>query len=187
MKLERQNYSELRTWKSYAAKPSKKEQVMALILDDVKDAFPSEIMGWFLSFEDKAPREYIFDCEGKTLIELEGLSHAEVTGIELRATNPIRFSLKANTCVLNEYREKLEELNPHVYGKKDVEAHFWAPDIDDIFHDYQEELEEALEEAFEPFFKESFPLWDSYHAAKKSYQTLQSYFDHPSVSRIPKL
>ena len=150
-------------------------------------------MGWFLSFEDKAPREYIFDCESKTLIELEGLNSHEVAAIELKASNPIRFSLKPNTCVLNNYWEKFEEINNlcgkqiDTYGEKEIAAHFWAPDIDDIFHDYQGELEDALEEALGSFFKESFPLWDSYHAAKQSYQTLQTYFDHPSVSRIPKL
>ena len=121
----------------------REEKIKALILDDVLSAFPTEIMRWWLVERSDAPRYFIFDPEEKFLIDVTDLSSEELVAVKLKMPKQISFRLKQNESILSEFTEYQD--------CKD----FWKKDLDDIFHENQEEFEDALGVALDPFFKES--------------------------------
>tara|TARA_R100000656_G_scaffold124922_1_gene104382 strand:+ start:4730 stop:5212 length:483 start_codon:yes stop_codon:yes gene_type:complete len=141
------------------------EKVKALILDDVKDAFPKEIMQWWISENADDTRDYLFDVEEKFLIDITEISPSEVCSIKLTMPKRIPFRLKQDAGILDDLSLEL--------GKYDL---FWEQGLDDIFHKYQEDFEEALELALDPFFEESFKLWEIYDQAKEAHDALDPYF-----------
>ena len=151
------------------------KKIQALILDDVLDALPTEIMRWFIAFEEKESKDFIFDCDSKILIPLEGLSFAEVASINLKTTSRIQFSLKANLSILDDFEEKYDEINGGSATREEIDEHFWSCDLDDIFHDYQEVLEAALDDALQPFFSEAIPLREVFYDAREAYLAFQPY------------
>ena len=121
----------------------REEKIKALILDDVLSAFPTEIMKWWLVERSGAPKDFIFDPKEKFLIDITDLSPQEVVSVKLKMPKQIPFRLEQNESILSEFTEYQDW--------KD----FWKKDLDDIFHENQEEFEDALDVALDPFFKES--------------------------------
>jgi hypothetical protein len=161
---------------------SLKEKIKIAVLSDVLDAFPDEIMNWWIDYEEKKPKTFIFDPSTKILIDCEDLSLKEASSIE--HDRKIKFILEPNFEILENYWDAclsrgnrgLVSCQIDQIDLKEVKEMFWSTDVDEIFCEHQGDFEDAIELALEPFFEENAKLLEVYADARDAYVTLKPYF-----------
>ena len=137
-----------------------KERSKLEILESVRDAFPDEIVRWWISdmcATKLVKREFLFCVESKKLTDITKISRKSRWMLEKHST--FSFRLKQENEILDDYAEILgEEDADKVFDK------FWAHGIEDIFSDYQQSFEDALEISLEKplhdFIEKAFCILD---------------------------
>jgi hypothetical protein len=153
---------------------SLKEKIKIAVLSDVLDAFPDEIMNWWIDYEEKKPKTFIFDPSTKILIDCEDLGLKEASSIE--HDRKIKFILEPNFEILEKFWLNYEAVIKNQIDLKEAKERFWSTDVDEIFCEHQGDFEDAIELALEPFFEENAKLLEVYADARDAYVTLKPYF-----------
>jgi hypothetical protein len=137
-----------------------KERTKVEIIESVRDAFPDEIVRWWISdmcATKLAKREFLFCVESKKLTDITKISKKSRWMLEKHST--FSFRLKQENEILDDYASMLGEEDVDKVAEK-----FWAYGVEDIFTDYQEDFENVLDVALEKplhdFVEKAFCLLD---------------------------
>lgn len=161
---------------------SLKEKIKSAVLNDVLDVIPDDVMKWWIDYEEKKVKTFIFDPSTKELTDCENWSFKEISSID--HDRKIKFYLEPNFEIMENYWDAclsrgnrgLVSCQIDQIDLKEVKEMFWAQDFDDIYSDYQYDLEDAIELALEPFFEKNAKLLEVYADARDAYVTLKPYF-----------
>ena len=137
-----------------------KERTKVEVIESVLDAFPDEIVKWWIS--DKCgtkldKKEFLFCVATKKLTDITDINKKSRWLLEKHST--FSFRLSQENQILDDYASMLGEEDADKLAEK-----FWAYGVEDIFTDYQEDFENALDVSLEKplhdFVEKAFCLLD---------------------------